>query len=131
MDNSSGFWPSGDRILIKVDEIEQKGSIVIPDTAASKRMDAQVLGVLIATGPDAYIHYVKESSDGSVEVSKYTQPYAKVGQRVMFAKFGGIDFLGEDGKSYRVMRDEDITGVVSDTLTLADIEVRTPLAKKK
>lgn len=112
MDNKSGIHPSGDRVLIKPDKIEEKtkGGIVIAHTIAEQHMMAQTSGVLVATGPDCW--------------SDYKQSFAGIGDRVMFAKYGGQVVIGKDGQEYRVLNDIDITAIIEEGVTFSDFEAR-------
>ena len=140
--NPSGITPSGDRVIVKPDEIETvtAGGIVIPDTEADKYAGAQSIGTLVAVGPDAWLHDVEKTFrviDNTqlklIEVKKrgYSQPFAVVGDRVAFAKYGGLRVEGEDGSVYRILNDEDITAVVSEDVNFTDIKSRNPLGAKK
>jgi chaperonin GroES len=129
MENTSGIYPCGDRILVKPDKIEKKGLIEIPDTITGKHMEAQISGVLVAVGPDAWTHYVKKGPSGT-EVSGYSGPYAKVGDKVMFAKYGGINLEGKDGELYRVLNDDDLLCKVDEGVTFSALETRAPMSKK-
>lgn len=128
--NSSGIIPCGDRVVVKPDEIERvtEGGIVIPDTEAEKHAGAQTIGTLIAAGPDAWSHhteYVYRGGDlAEVRITGYSDSFAKAGDRVAFAKYGGLAVEGEDGKQYRILNDEDITAIVSDGVNFTDIKSR-------
>ena len=91
--------PLHDRVIVKRLEEERKsaGGIVIPDNAAEKPDQGEV----IAGGPG------KKTEDGEalpVDV--------KVGDRVLFGKYSGTSVKIE-GDEYLVMREEDIMGVVA------------------
>jgi len=91
--------PLHDRVIVKRIEEERKtaGGIVIPDNAAEKPDQGQVLA--IGTG--------KVMDDGKV------RPLAvKVGDRVLFGKYSGSS-VKMDGDELLVMREEDIMGVVT------------------
>lgn len=95
--------PAGHRVLVKVDEVDKvtKGGIIIADSIADKHTDANIFGIIVAVGDTAW----KAFDDGN--------PWAKVGDRVAFAKYGG--FIIEDpdsGEKYRLLNDEDITAVI-------------------
>lgn len=121
-----------DRVLIKPEKIQTQGLIEVPELFLDKRYDAQTIGTLIAVGPDCYIHYVQKLSDGTTVTSGYSGPAAVVGQRVVFAKWGGISVKGKDGEEYRIMRDEDITCIVDPEVDLSDlvIDERKPMGKR-
>ena len=91
--------PLHDRVIVKRVEEERKtpGGIVIPDNAAEKPDQGEVLA--IGTG--------KVMDDGKV------RPLAvKVGDRVLFGKYSGSS-VKMDGDELLVMREEDIMGVVT------------------
>lgn len=140
MTNSSGIFPSGDRVLIRPDDIEKKtkGGIIIAETIAEQHQNAQSTGVLVAVGPDAFTHQTTLTErfiDGSwkpVErtTTGYSGPFANIGDRVAFAKYGGLQVEGEDGVVYRVMNDEDITARVSRDVEFTDIKSRKPVSQE-
>ena len=91
--------PLHDRVIVKRIEEERKtaGGIVIPDSAAEKPDQGEVLA--IGTG--------KVMEDGKV------RPLAvKLGDRVLFGKYSGSS-VKMDGDELLVMREEDIMGVVT------------------
>jgi len=112
MKNSSGIAPAGDRVLILPEEVEKttKGGIIIPETETGKYQMAQVFGRLVAVGPDCW--------------SDYSGPFAKVGDRVMFAKYGGLQFKGADGVQYRLSNDTDITALVDENVDFSEFSKR-------
>ncbi len=91
--------PLHDRVIVKRLEEERKsaGGIVIPDNAAEKPDQGEV----IAVGPG------KKTEDGKV-----LPVDVKVGDRVLFGKYSGTSVKIE-GTEYLVMREEDIMGVVA------------------
>jgi chaperonin GroES len=90
--------PLHDRVIVKRIEDERKtaGGIVIPDTAAEKPDQGEVLAI----GPG------KRGDDGKV-----IPLGVKVGERVLFGKYSG-NAVKMDGDELLVMREEDIMGVV-------------------
>ena len=136
--NKSGITPRGNRVLVLPDEIEEtvtEGGIYIPDQIRTQHAMAQTTGVLIAVGPDAWTHSTQityRMIDGAwkpVEktVTGYSCPFAEPGQRVVFAKYGGLDVKGEDGKQYRILNDEDITTLASDGVEFTNLKSRKAL----
>ena len=93
-----GFKPLHDRVLVRrVDEEEKTaGGIIIPDTAKEKPQEGEVL----AAGPGA------RGEDG-----KTTPLDVKVGDRVLFNKYGGTD-VKIDGEDLVILRESDILGIV-------------------
>lgn len=132
MQNKSGIHPCGDRVLIKPDEIEEKteGGIIIPGTVGELHAMAQSIGTFIAAGPDAYMDSVTRDSEGRiVERRGFSQSFAKPGDRVAFAKYGGLQVNGKDGQAYRLMNDVDVTAVVEEGVNFTDLKSRQPFAR--
>lgn len=90
--------PLHDRVIVKRLEDERKtaSGIVIPDTAAEKPDQGEVLAV--GNG--------KILDDGKVR-----EMAVKVGDRVLFGKYAG-QTVKVDGQELLVMREEDIVGIV-------------------
>ena len=90
--------PLHDRVIVKRLEEERKtaSGIVIPDAAAEKPDQGQVLAV----GPG------KRDENG-----KHVTLDVKVGDRVLFGKCAG-QTVKVEGEEVLVMREEDIMGVV-------------------
>ena len=90
--------PLSDRILVeRVEEDKKtKGVIIIPDTAKEKPAE----GKIIATGKG------RMGEDG-----KLLPMDVKVGDRVLFSKYGGTDIKIE-GIDYLILRQDDVLGVI-------------------
>jgi chaperonin GroES len=90
--------PLHDRVIVKRMEEERKtaSGIVIPDTAAEKPDQ----GEIVAVGPG------KRDENG-----KHITLDVKVGDRVLFGKYSG-QTVKVSGEELLVMREEDIMGVV-------------------
>ena len=90
--------PLADRVIVKRVENETKtaSGIVIPDSAAEKPDQGEVLAV----GPG------KRDDNG-----KQIALDVKVGDRVLFGKYAG-QAVKVDGQEVLVMREEDIMGVL-------------------
>ena len=91
--------PLHDRVIVKRLEEEKKsaGGILIPDNAAEKPDQGEVMAV--GKG--------KILEDGKVRPLD-----VKVGDRILFGKYSGSTVKVE-GTEYLVMREEDIMGVVA------------------
>ena len=91
--------PLHDRVIVKRVEEEKKsaGGIVIPDTAAEKPSQGEV----VAVGPG------KTDDNGRV-VAMGVKP----GDRVLFGKYSGQEFKLE-GQDYLHMREDDIIGIIA------------------
>lgn len=127
MNNESGIYPCGDRILVRPDPIEEvtKGGIVIPSTVAEQHMDGQTSGTLIAVGLDAWTHFVERDQAEYLYTKRgYSKPFAEPGDKIMFAKYGGQRVWGKDGVEYRILNDVDITAKIDEGVTFNDIESR-------
>jgi len=90
--------PLGDRVVVRAlaREAVTKSGIVLPDTAKEKPQEGEILAV----GPGKVLDNGKRYP---VEV--------KVGQKVLFAKYGGTD-VKIDGEEYLILRENDIMGIV-------------------
>ena len=90
--------PLNDRILVKrlEEETKSKGGIIIPDSAKEKPAE----GEIVAVGPG-------RTNDKGDRIAMQV----KVGDRVLFSKYGGSD-VKLDGQDYLIMREDDILGVL-------------------
>ena len=90
--------PLHDRVIVKRLDEERKsaGGIVIPDTAAEKPEQGEILAV--GKG--------KKTDEG-----KLLPLDVKVGDRVLFGKYSG-QTVTVKGEELLVMREEDIMGVI-------------------
>jgi len=90
--------PLNDRVLVKRLEEEEKtsGGIIIPDSAKEKPAEGEV----IAVGEGR----IKDNGERLAMT-------VKVGDRVLFSKYGGTD-VKLDGEDYLIMREDDILGIV-------------------
>jgi co-chaperonin GroES (HSP10) len=136
--NQSGITPKGNRVLVLPDEIEEtvsEAGIYIPENIREQHAMAQTTGVLIAAGRDAWTDSTEityRMIDGAwkpveKKVSGYSEPFAQPGERVVFAKYGGLDVRGEDGRKYRILNDEDITTLASDGVEFTNFKSRKAL----
>ena len=134
--NKSGIFPCGNHILVKTDAIEEvtEGGIFIPPSITDVHQHSVAYGYLIAVGPDAFMHSVEVTEryiddrwvPSERKTTKYSQPFAEVGDRISFAIYSGRNYFGEDGEEYKVMNDTDITSIVTEGVTATSIEARKP-----
>ncbi len=90
--------PLHDRILVKrvEEETKTKGGIIIPDSAKEKPAE----GEIVACG------------NGKIgDDSKNIPLDVKVGDRILFGKYGGTEVKVE-GEEYLIMREDDVLGVI-------------------
>jgi chaperonin GroES len=86
--------PMDDRVLVSFVEAETKttSGIIIPDTAKEK----PTTGKVEAVGTDEEL-----------------QKLLKVGDKVLFGKYGGEE-ISFDGKDYKIIQRSDILAVIED-----------------
>jgi len=92
--------PLHDRVIVRRLEEERtsKGGIVIPDSATEKPIQGEVVAV----------------GKGKILDNGEVRPLdVKVGDRVLFSKYGGTEVKIE-GEELLVMREDDITGVITE-----------------
>ena len=90
--------PLHDRVLVRRLEDEKKspGGIVIPDSAAEKPMQGEVVAV----------------GNGKIQENGQLRPLdVKAGDKILFGKYSGTE-VKVDGEELLVMREDDIMGVV-------------------
>ena len=94
------FKPLGDRLVVKPLEEEQitPSGIVLPETAKEKPMKGEVLSV----GPGA------RDEDG-----KRIEMDVKVGDKVLFAKYGGTE-IKVNGDKLLILRESDVLAIITE-----------------
>ena len=105
--NASGIEPTEYKILVR--PIEEDGAITFksgfrllkPDETAEQDRHAAMEGSLVALSPFAF-SYVEDWKQAR-------KP--QVGDRVIFARYSGINVKGNDGRDYRLMNDKDLVAV--------------------
>lgn len=98
--NEAGINPVGHRVLVRPEEVERKtasGIILDAKTVMMEDM-AQTQGTVVALGDTCW--------------DDQPTPWAKVGDFVMFGKYAGVVYEGNDGVKYRVLNDKDIVAVL-------------------
>jgi chaperonin GroES len=92
------FRPLHDRVVVRRTEQETKsaGGIIIPDTAAEKPQQGEV----IAVGPGA-----RDDSGKLIAID------LKKGDKVLFGKWSGTE-VKIDGQELLIMKESDIMGVL-------------------
>ncbi len=90
--------PLHDRVVVRRLEDERKtpGGIVIPDSAAEKPMQGEILA----------------AGNGKILEGGEVRPLdVKVGDKVLFGKYSGTE-VKVDGEELLMMREDDIMGVI-------------------
>ncbi len=138
--NRSGVYPAANRVLVKPDSVEKKkeGNLIeLPEQVLRAHEQAESCGELIAVGPDAFKHVterVYHVVDGcpadlfEERVRGYSEPFARVGDRISFAKYTGQVYRGKDGERYIIINDEDITARVDREVRLTNLDTRKGLS---
>jgi len=100
--------PIGHRVLIYPDQLsDRRGSIYVPESVRRQEQYAHIFGTVVKVGPQAW----KAFDDGT--------PWCKVGDRVIFAKYGGLVLEDPNTKElYRCLNDEDCVGIINDNKAL-------------
>jgi chaperonin GroES len=90
--------PLLDNVLIEPMEREQQlpSGIVIPDTAKEKPQEGRV----VAVGP------------GKMEKGELVKIDVKVGDRVLYKRYGGDEIKDMEGKEYLMVSADDILAVI-------------------
>ena len=90
--------PLEDRVLVKPIESESKtaSGIYLPEAAKEK----PVRGEVIAVGP------------GKFEDGQRTPMDVKVGDTVIYSKYGGTEWKDREGTEYRILSARDVLAVV-------------------
>ena len=93
--------PLEDRIIVQPGEAEETtaSGLVIPDTAKEK----PVSGTVVAVGPGKF----NEDGDARVPVD------VAVGDTVIYSKYGGTEWKGNDGTEYQILSARDVLAVVA------------------
>ena len=92
------FRPLHDRVVVKrlAEDTKTAGGIIIPDSAAEKPMQDEVISV----GPGA------RDEDGD-----RVAPDVKAGDIILFGKWSGTE-VKIDGEELLIMKESDIMGVI-------------------
>jgi chaperonin GroES len=93
------FRPLHDRVLVRLVQAETKtaGGIIIPDSAAEKPMQGEIVAV----------------GNGHINDNGEVRPLdVKEGDKVIFSKWAGTE-VTIDGEDLMVMKESDIIGVVA------------------
>ncbi|MEZ5908609.1 MAG: co-chaperone GroES [Hyphomicrobiaceae bacterium] len=92
------FRPLHDRVVVRrlENELKTAGGIIIPDSAAEKPQQGEV----IAVGPGA------RGEDGKIQALD-----VKKGDKVLFGKWSGTE-VKIDGEELLIMKESDIMGVL-------------------
>ena len=99
--NTSGIHPKGHRVLIlpdPVEEVTQSGIILSVGENRDRERLAQLKGTIVELGNTAWLDQ--------------PSPWANEGDHVIFGKYSGLIYQGDDGKEYRIINDLDVVAIV-------------------
>lgn len=91
--------PLGDKVVVQVLEADEKsaGGIILPDTAKKRPTEGNVIAV----------------GNGRVlDNGQRNQLTVKVGDRVLFSKYGGNE-VTVDGEEYTILDEDQIYAIIS------------------
>jgi chaperonin GroES len=90
--------PLGDRILVRPLEFEKKtkSGIIVPDNAKEKPQEGEVLAV----------------GSGKLVDGKRVTPEVKVGDKIIFSKYGG-DEIKVDNEELKIVSESDVLAIIS------------------
>ena len=106
--NTSGIHPIGQTVLIKPKQVEvkTKSGIIISTATEEERLEmAQMYAVVIEVSPLAW-------SDVTDKNGLPVEPLVKEGDDIIFSKYAGQLFEGQDGIQYRLISDLDVKAKV-------------------
>lgn len=91
--------PLADRIVVKPIERQEttRGGVVLPDTAKERPQEAEVVAV---------------GAGRLLDNGQRIAPQVKVGDRVVFSKYGGTEIKLE-GEEYIILRESDVLAVAN------------------
>lgn len=102
----SGWIPVGDNVAVMPDKPAEQtaGGIIISDQQKERTMFAAETGVLISLGDDAFTW----NSDRS---RRFEGERPQPGMRVVFKRYSGVTYYGDDGNVYWIMSDHCIGAI--------------------
>lgn len=104
--DTSGFYPLGDRVLVLPDAApEVIGGVHIPIDVTARHTLAAEGGVIVAIGEGAF-------SWNSDKCTPFTGKKPKLGDRVAIERYSGQLFHGLDGVVYRLMESACVGAII-------------------
>jgi co-chaperonin GroES (HSP10) len=105
--NPSGIKPVEYKCLVKPYNIVETDAayksardagIIVDPVSTEREQYAQCVALLVAVGGNAF--------------EDWKDPIPQAGDRINIAKYAGVETLGVDGRSYRLVNDKDIVGIL-------------------
>lgn len=103
--NPAGITPRGNKLLVRPEELPEKTSfgLIIPEEALDRQQMAHMYGTVVEIGPWCW--------------KDEPEPRCSVGDRIIFAKYAGELFTGNDGITYRIMNARDVVATHAPAVT--------------
>lgn len=105
----------GHRVLLKPDlppDVTDGGIYVGHSDTHKREKGATTVGIIVSIGPNAWIDFKSKDEFGKIVPGK---PWAKVGNKVYYAKYAGKEIRNEDGEiEYIIINDEDVQCIIHD-----------------
>lgn len=95
------YQPEGNKLLVKIEEIEEvtAGGIIKPQMVRDDEQLSCTTGEVLAVGPSVDMAFAK------------SRP-VKIGDKVIFARYGGV--LIDEREGLRIIHDEDVLAMIND-----------------
>lgn len=96
--------PAGHKVLVEPDVVEDKtlAGLYLAESTKERKRNEQIVGTLVAVGINCWVAF----DDG--------KPWAKVGDRVYYARNGGWKIIDpETKKEFVLLNDEDICAILT------------------
>jgi co-chaperonin GroES (HSP10) len=103
--NTSGWAPVGDRLIICPDSVASKtrGGVELPDDLRDRMTMAAEAGVVVAVGEGCFVN----EANGMPFLGR--KPVT--GDRVSVHRYSGQLIMGHDGKSYRILSSSEVGAI--------------------
>lgn len=107
-ENTSGWQAVDYKVIVKKDTVEEKteGGIFIPKEAQEQERWNVVTGVVVSFGDLAFSQGRKDNGE-----LIYWGKRPRVGSRVIFKEYAGVEIPGDDGETYVLLSDKDIGAI--------------------
>lgn len=106
------YVPEGSRLLVLADVIEEKtaGGIILAQQSRDSEQMRVTKGEVLRIGPTCDLLFSEKGYNG-----KQDRP-AKEGDRIIFAKYGGMKVIDDEFKDFdiRLIYDADVVAVIND-----------------
>lgn len=112
--HSSGIrHPVEYKVVVRPDEVDavSKGGIIIPEPARDMMRNSVCKGVVEMVSDTAFTFF-DAACVSYDEVCESYPTTPRIGDRVLFGKYAGVELKGDDGVIYRIVNDKDIVAVI-------------------